>query len=1169
MAELTLRGLLPWLRGAEGYARLRRGWEAGEGLEGAMAEALLPPLLAALMEDHAAPTLLVVPTVKEARRMLQALRIWMPPQVPLLDFPEPPLLPYEHAPWPPESREGRMAVLAALFLHRVGARPAPLIIASAAALVRRVLPYRQLRKAALKIRRGGRHPLRALARTARGLGYETVSVVTAPGQMAVRGGLLDLFPPHADHPLRLDYFGEEVESIRTFDPQSQRSLGEVDSFWLLPVRSPLPRDGARALPAVQALMERPLPPDLTAPLEAVALALEAGHPFPELEFYLPRFYAEVHTLLHHFPPTARLVVWKEEAVRSQWAALLAREADLREEALAEGRILPDHPSPYLDRERWEQAASRLPRLRIVPPEEGAQSPPPLLPDVEPQPTWGGRLDEALGKVRQWVGLGDTVVLVSRQAARLAELWERFNPPPVVEGLPSPPSTQITFVRGAAFGGFEVVEGRRSRHLLTDEELFGWRPPLPRRRRRRRVESPERPFGDLRVGEPVVHEDYGVGLFRGLVWRTVDEVEREYLLVEYAGGDRLYVPIHQADRLSRYVGAGDAPPLLHRLGGGRWAEAKRRVRRATDALARELLDLYARRRLVRGHAFAPDTPWQAELEASFPYVETEDQAAAIEAVKRDMERPYPMDRLICGDAGYGKTEVALRAAFKAVMDGKQVALLVPTTILAQQHFERFRRRLAPYPVVVELLSRFRTPAEQREVLRRLAGGQVDIVVGTHRLLQEDVRFRDLGLVIIDEEQRFGVAHKERLKRMRTEVDVLTMTATPIPRTLYLALSGAMEISLIETPPQERLPIATYVGPYDAEIVRRAVLRELKRGGQGFYLHNRVETLPSVVERLRKLVPEARVGMAHGQMAERELARVMTAFAEGEIDLLAATTIIESGLDFPNANTIFIEQAEHFGLAQLYQLRGRVGRGSRRGYAYLFHSRHLPAEGRARLRALVESDSQGGGFALALRDLELRGGGELLGARQHGHIAAVGFTLYTRMLNRAIARLKAAMEGAPPPPEPLGAITIELPLPIGFPARYIPDAALRLRLYRRMAELTSAEEVSALEAELRDRFGPLPEETANLLYQLRLKVLARQARVEAITVQSGQVVLRMPWLSAWPAEQRARLVAALRGTGGRVGRDAVWLPLAAEETVWREALERLLVRLSDRVPAAGRP
>lgn len=1190
--SLTLHGLLAWLRAHPAYGELREALRVEPALP---QQPFLPPagpaLLAALAEDLNVPLLVVVPTVEEGRRLVQALRLWLAqpesgPQTvtPILSFPDPPVLPYERAAWTPEAIADRMQALSALFMARLGEPFSvshlpgvklgpPVVVASLRALVHRTLPYRQFRRTARHLEVGARESLTALARHCSGIGYEAVGVVEAPGQIGHRGGILDIFPPQAAAPYRLDFFGDEIDTIRTFDPTTQRSTGAVKGFWLTPVREALPRDGERALAAVQALLAQALAPELRAPLEQEAEALRAGVPFPTLEYYTPYFYQEAGTLVSYLPAEALVVLYGADALPGRWAELEAEAADQRQRAETEGLLPPGTPQPYVSRESWQAALAQVRTLALTLPAGGVEEEGPALLPPSPstvhrlpftyEPHFAGRIPEALGRLRQWVGLGDQVVVVSRQAGRLAELWEEFNPPPVLQGLTAPPEGLITFVQGASPGGWQLTADAPvpavCRHLITDEELFGWRPPEPRRRVRRRANAPEFPFADLRPGDLVVHEDYGIGVFRGLVARAVDEVEREYLLLEYAGADRVYVPIHQADRLTRYVGAEGIEPHLHRLSGGEWAETKAQAQAAAVEVARDLLDLYAARQVVPGHAFAADTVWQGELEAAFPYVETEDQLRAIADVKTDMEKPRPMDRLICGDAGYGKTEVALRAAFKAVMDGKQVAVLVPTTILAQQHFRTFRERLASFPVIVEQLSRFRTPAEQRDVLYRLAQGQVDIVIGTHRLIQDDVRFKDLGLLVIDEEQRFGVVHKEKLKQLRTEVDVLTLTATPIPRTLYLALTGTRDINIIETPPQERLPVSVYLGPYDGDVARRAILRELARGGQIFYIHNRVESIYTAVERLKGLVPEIRLAVAHGQMPEKQLAAVMEQFTEGAVDLLLATSIVESGLDFPNANTLIVERADRFGLAELYQLRGRVGRGTRRGYAYFFHGRRLGEEAEQRLAALRDTESAGGGFAVAMRDLELRGAGEVLGIKQHGQIAAVGFTLYTRMLSRAVRELKAQRAGEPPPPEPLGAIAIELPLAAGLPPDYVPDDALRLNLYRRMADLTTAEEIAGLEDELRDRFGPLPPVAETLLYLLRLKLLAREARIPAIAVESGQIVLRPSWLKELGMDQIGDLRRVL-GERARVGRREFWLPLSWEENRWRENLQAVLAELA---------
>ncbi len=1131
-------------------------------------------IMTALISDIDQPVLILTPTAEESQRTIEALQLWLPDPSRLMQFPEPPNLFYERVPWPPETITDRLDIIANLYMHRIGKgdpNAKPIVVSSSRALMQRTLPYRQFHRAARFIAIDARTSLTELTRHAVGIGYEPVSVVQAPGQLSRRGGILDIYPPQSAYPFRMEFFGDVIDTIRTFEPETQRSTGRVKAFWLTPVREALPRDSERASDALRRLMDRNPPPEVLEAVQPDLEMLEANIPFPCLEFYLPYLYQEKGSLLHYCPSDTLVILNDAEHIGIRWHDLEQEAGEQRLAAIEDKILLKNAPHPIIDWKTTQRTIERFLGFSLNIGEEG-----PLAEAFTPETHFAGRVSEALGRIRQWLNLGDQVVVVSRQANRMAELWQDFNPPPVYESLPKPPDSLLTFVQGAVPGGWQWNGPDGVRHLITDEELFGWRPPEPRRKARRRAIAPEYDFADLNPGDYVVHEDYGIGVYRGLVTLAVDDIDREYLLLEYSAPserakdkhgkpannkhyeirhDKLYIPIHQADRLTRYIGAEGYAPHLNRLGGGSWERTKERIEDAAGELAFELLDLYAARQVVPGYAFASDTPWQKELEAAFPYTETQDQIEAIQAVKADMEKNLPMDRLICGDAGYGKTEVALRAAFKAVVDGKQVAMLVPTTVLAQQHFQTFHQRLTSFPVVVELLSRFRTDAEQREVLQRLRKGTVDVVIGTHRLLQKDVAFQDLGLVIIDEEQRFGVAHKEQLKQIRTEVDVLTLTATPIPRTLYMALAGVRDISIIETPPQERMPIASYIGTYDPDIARRSITREVKRGGQVFYVHNRVESIHSVALRLRHLVPDVKIEVAHGQMRERQLSQVMQRFSSGEVDVLLATTIIESGLDFPNANTLIVERADRFGLAQLYQLRGRIGRGTRRGYAYFFPTRRMTPEAAERLYALREISSQGGGFSIALRDLEIRGAGELLGKRQHGQVAAVGITLYTRILSRAVSRLKAERSGEPLPPDPIGSISIELPLAVGLPPEYVPDDNLRLQLYRRLAELTSEKDISMLQEELVDRFGPLPTTAINLLYQLRLKVLARDARISAIAVENGQIALRPPWLQRLDVHKVVRLRRLLH-EHGRVGRREIWLPLSWQQDQWHKNLRQVL-------------
>ncbi|MEA2619561.1 MAG: hypothetical protein QOC97_334, partial [Chloroflexota bacterium] len=781
------------------------------------------------------------------------------------------------------------------------------------------------------------------------------------------------------------------------------------------------------------------------------------------------------------------------------------------ELVAAGEQPRDWPSTYLPPRDWKGrlVASRTLELtwESVPPEGVAMARgglssgdpfgwrEPVLP--------AGRASRLVDAVDGWRADGARIVLASDQAPRLAELLGEAGHDLAVVGRvgEAPPPGAITLIERSLNGGF--IGGPDGVAFVTDRELFGT-VRIRRPKALRRV-VPRDILERLTPGDLVVHIDHGVARYEGMLRRGGADEDRDYLELSFAGGDRIFVPVEQIGRVTRY--SGGERPALSKLGGTDWLRAKQRVRKAVDDLAEELLALYASRAQAQGHAFAPDTPWQAEMEASFPYEETIDQLRASAEVKADMELTRPMDRLVVGDVGYGKTEVALRAAFKAVQDGVQVAVLVPTTVLAAQHEATFSQRFAAFPLEVRLLSRFVSPAAQAATIAGLADGSVDIVIGTHRLLSKDIRFRDLGLVVVDEEQRFGVAAKERLKQLKREVDVLTLSATPIPRTLNLALAGIRDLSVIETPPEDRLPIQTRVAEASAGLVRDAILRELDRGGQVFYVHNRVETIEAQAEQLRRMLPDARFVVGHGQMPEGALEKVMIAFADGAADILVSTTIIESGLDIPNANTIVIDRADTLGLAQLYQLRGRVGRSSRRAYAYLLYRRRerLSDEARKRLQAIFNASELGAGFQIALSDLEIRGAGNILGGEQSGHMAAVGFDLYSRLLAEAVETRKASMEGRAPIVEAPQAV-VDLPIEAHLPDDYVPDEAQKLELYRRLARARSAGDLAAFRQEVLDRYGPLPDPVARLIEVAELRMAAETAGVASISREEGWLVVR---------------------------------------------------------------
>ncbi len=912
-------------------------------------------------------------------------------------------------------------------------------------------------------------------------GYVRTDRVEARGEFAVRGGIIDVAPPEGGDPVRIEFWGDEVTEIRTFTVTGQRSTDRVDRLVAYPARELMPTSEVRRA-AGRLAVEQPW-----------ALStwdrIEAGLTFPGLESWLPWLAPERTILEEADDAGATVIVFDPVQVVARSEELVKEENDLAV-ALADtwGSGAPEpgaYPALYLP------IADRLDATDHIAAPPAAAGPGDVILPTRGLDAIPGDPESVGGAVTRWKDRGVSIVIAMDGAAaaeRVARLLgETGTPIPKLDRIDTiqpavlPEGIHRGFVAewlGVGVVGEQEVAGRRRSH---------------RRPGHRRTASTGEAYRDLRPGDYVVHHIHGIGRFEGLVHREMAGVERDYLLVAYYGEDRLYVPTDQLAAVKRYTGG--EQPRLSRMGGADWETTRSKVRKAVAVVAEQVVDLHRRRARATGYSFAADTPWQNEFEAAFPYEETPDQLTAIADVKVDMEAEAPMDRLIFGDVGFGKTEVAIRAAFKAVQAGKQVGVLVPTTLLAQQHHATFAERLAPYPVRVEVLSRFLTAAQQRDVIRRLGTGDVDLVIGTHRLLSKDVRFRDLGLLIIDEEQRFGVAAKDSLKRLRTSVDVLTLTATPIPRTLEMALTGIREVSHIRTAPQDRHPILTYVGPYDERAVSAAIRRELLREGQVFYVHNRVQSIDHAVERLRRLVPDARYAVAHGQMSESQLEQVMYEFWNGEHDVLVATTIIESGLDLPQVNTLLIERADRLGLAQLYQLRGRVGRSTQRAYAYLFHpeTERLSEDAYRRLEAIGEFAELGSGFELAMRDLEIRGAGSILSETQAGHVAAVGFDLYVELMAEAVRKLK----GEPVESEALPDVRIDLPVDAHLPDDYVEGVDQRLEAYRRLAAASTTAEVEDVAAEWRDRFGELPPRAEALVDVARL-------RVEAIRIGLREIV-----------------------------------------------------------------
>ncbi len=1187
---MALTGLLSLLRAEPRYqstlAAVLEG-RAAELPDQRVLRAARPYVIAALARELNRPLIVITASVERAHAIAEQLPVWTP-DIPIQRYSDPGALFYERAPWASNAIRARIGALAALCppvgvnLDVIAGCP-PIIVTSALALMQRTLPPRDFRLGSRLLKCGQQNDPDKLMRAWLGVGYLPATIVTEPGTFSRRGGIVDIFPVAALRPARIEFFGDEIDSLRAFDPATQRSAEILNQLIVTPAREALPKYGTQAADALQTWFNArhsTTAEDLAdTPIVDDENDLRSESAFPALEFYLPYLYGEATAGLLDYAPAEALIVLDDRAAFAEAVEMLEAQAiEQHAERLNAGQLPPDYPLPYLTWDDLQDALADRPTLSL-----GGSALSDSPDDVESERTgtlgdlfapgahYGGQLRTFLETMRISARRGERTIVVTRQALRLAELWQAdsrnssSSPRTDLPDLPAP--GEIVFLESALAEGWAFRSENLSESptaVLTDAELFGWRRPEPRRHPVPRAKSPEMLFNDLSVGDFVVHSEYGVGRLAGLHRRVIEGTEREYFVIEFAGSDTLYVPIHQVDRLTRYVGPTEAPPKMHRLGSADWQKDKEAARVAAEQVARELLELYAMRAHVRGHAFSPDTPWQREVEAAFPYIETDDQLRALQEVKADMERPQPMDRLICGDVGFGKTEVALRAAFKAVMDGKQVAVLVPTTVLAQQHYNTFRERLTPFPVKVEMLSRFRTRQEQHVILDDLAKGKIDILVGTHRLLQTDVTFKDLGLLIVDEEQRFGVTHKEKLKRLRTDVDVLALTATPIPRTLYMSLTGVRDISIIQTPPEERLPVLTHVGAYEEGLVRQAILREIDRGGQVFYVHNRVSTIEAIGRRLRLLVPEARIGIGHGQMHEDELEEIMASFARGDFDMLLCTTIIESGLDIPNANTIILDRADQFGLAQLYQLRGRVGRSAARAYAYFLHPRHsrMTDDARARLETIAEQTELGAGLSIAMRDLEIRGAGDLLGTRQSGYIASVGFHLYTQLLSQAVTQLKAGQPVAPPI-NSAAPVIIELPVTAYVPTAFIADMSLRMQLYRRLADVREESDIDSLRAELLDRFGTLPAELDGLLFQLRVKLLAYRAHVNAITANADQISIRLPYL----AEIDRAALQRFLGNGARVSRTAVWLTRADESDEWQSRLLRVLERLAVNSPEAA--
>ncbi|MBI4165657.1 MAG: transcription-repair coupling factor, partial [Acidobacteria bacterium] len=937
------------------------------------------------------------------------------------------------------------------------------------------------------------------------VGYEASEPVTAPGQYSVRGGIVDVFPPEAPLPSRLEFLGDTIESIREFDPSTQRSRHPQTMVRILPFS-----EHRRSAKLFTSLVET-LSARCTAKRGGPDWHVEYSAPFPGWEFFVPLVEPHRRTLFSLLEKP--VVVWDEPVERT---GQLQKTLEMLSGAYEEVRdVVPPRPSPqeiYLTEPEFLKALESLPALylRELAIENPTGGPTGSL-STQPPPKFHGGVKSMVEELKQRRARGETILVVLPTAGkvdRLREILKEYEVPFELDEAGAPAQAASTpppviIARGELDEG--VVFPELGVALLSDSDLFGefiWGTHGRREKSVATIFISD--LSDLKPGDYVVHIDHGIGQYQGLRPLEVDGARRDFMLLMFQEDARLYVPLERLDLVEKYRagGEGGAKPQLDRLGGATWARTKTRVKRALRDIAQDLLRLYAERKMHPGTAFSADTPWQKEFEDSFEFEETPDQITALTDIKRDLESPQPMDRLLCGDVGYGKTEMAMRAAFKVVQDGKQVVLLAPTTVLAFQHCSTFQRRFAAFPMRIEMLSRFRSLAEQKAVVADAGAGRVDILIGTHRLLSKDVHMRDLGLLVVDEEQRFGVAAKEKLKKLKASVDVLTLSATPIPRTLHMSLGGLRDLSVIETPPRGRLAIQTVVTPFSDALVQSAIMQELARQGQVYFVHNRVETIWSIASIIQRLVPTARIGVSHGQMGEKELERVMLKFMEGGSDVLVSTALIENGLDIPRANTMIVNRADRFGLADLYQLRGRVGRSDRPAYAYFLipDEETLTPIAKRRLAALKEFSGLGAGFRLAALDLELRGAGNLLGAEQSGEMSAIGFDLYLRMLEQTVDELR----GAPPKIEVR--TTLNLGLDIKIPEGYIADESQRLRMYKRIAGMSKPTERDDMHGELEDRFGPVPSSVENLLHYALLKAVAEQLRVQSIERKAEEVWLR---------------------------------------------------------------
>ncbi|MFW6080388.1 MAG: transcription-repair coupling factor [Desulfosalsimonas sp.] len=1069
-------------------------------------------MLSRLSRQLRRPMFVVVSSTAEGENLAQDLAFFSDTDEspPVYVFPPYNILPFKRVAYHNETAARRIKILYRL---AVAGNTPSIVVAPAETLLQRIIPRRELCDYAELLMVGEETDRDRLIEKLNAGGYANTAMVEEPGEYSIRGGILDVFSPMYENPLRIEFFGDNVDSLRFFSASTQRKTGSADEAVVLPAR-----EAILYRSQINNVIERARNQRISAGLDRSAEddfveRLSTEGVFAGIESLLPLIYPEPDTVFDYLPDQALMVEYDASEVEKTARKKEDLAARNYSSACSDNRMCvpPDHI--YQD---FETAKSFLKSRQCLsfhlvkimsgqgPGAGGGQ-----VLDLEVQDNSElenifrdrSRRNRGLKPLAEWVennrssGLSTLMVCRSKaQAERLLDLTEGYGiRPEIINSFSEAPlsSKTCSICIGRLSGGFAWPAQRFA--VITDREIFGTKiGRKSRREQRQAAQSAILDFAELNSGDLVVHVDHGIGKYLGLEKITIEGITSDFLVLEYRGGDRLFLPVDRMDMVQKYMGADGAVPVIDRLGGTSWGKVKQKARKSVEKIAGELLDLYAERKVRKGYAYNAADSYYKDFEAGFPYEETPDQLRAISEVTSDMESSTPMDRLICGDVGYGKTEVALRAAFKAVNDGKQVAVLVPTTILAEQHYSTFAERFERFPVNIESLSRFKSRKKQKEIVEKVRDGKVDIVIGTHRLIQKDIEFKDLGLIVVDEEQRFGVRHKEKLKKMRSTVDVLSMTATPIPRTLHMSMLGVRDISVITTPPELRQPIISYISEFDPAVIAEAIRGEVERGGQIFFVHNNINTIWNMSRRIKEMVPEVRLGVAHGRLAEDELEKVMYQFINREIDMLISTTIVESGLDIPNANTMIINRADRMGLAQLYQLRGRVGRADTQAYAYLIVPKEaaMSRDAQKRLRVVMEHSDLGAGFQIALNDLKIRGGGSALGISQSGHIAAVGYDMFLKLMEEAVSRLKGEPVVEPLEPE------INIPVSVYLPESYIPDIDQRMAAYRRLARMKDLKEVSDFRSELADRYGELPDEAVNLLLKIMLRILAARAGVKKL-------------------------------------------------------------------------